>query len=90
MLGIESRASWLRVPSYLMSLTYLLSAVASPRPAHPSLDGKGRLISKTLKDAMEAFVLVSSGRCGAEKLVSFLERCLHLLKLSQLAGLIQP
>lgn len=39
---------------------------------------------------MEAFVLVSSGRCGAEKLVSFLECCLHLLELSQLAGLLQP
>uniref|UniRef100_A0A480HBP2 Bis(5'-nucleosyl)-tetraphosphatase asymmetrical n=1 Tax=Sus scrofa TaxID=9823 RepID=A0A480HBP2_PIG len=64
----------------------------SQRSAHPSPEVKVGSSQKALKDPTEAKdpALVSSGCHGAEKLVSFLEHCLHVLELSQLAGLIQP
>lgn len=93
MVGIEPRASLLspeNVELILISPTYLLWVIASQGPAHPSLDGRMGSFQKTLKGEMEACVAVSSHRCGAEEVVSFLECCLHLIELSQLAGLFQP
>lgn len=92
MLGIESRASSLSPESVeliLISPTYLLWAVAT-KDSTSSPGWEVGSSQKTLKDAMAACALVSSHRCGAEELVSFLERCLHLIELSQLAGVFQP
>lgn len=63
----------------------------SQRPAQLSPELKVDSSQMALKDPTEVndSVSVSSGHCGAEKLVS-LEHGLHPLELYQLAGLIQP